>query len=63
MFTYPVELTLLLVTIIILPVINNNVWMDLFRLVNTIATINIFCLSNFAALNLIIHIIIRVLRK
>ena len=39
MFTYPVELTILFITYINIAIaINNNVWMDLFHQVNTIAT-------------------------
>ena len=44
-FIYPVELTILLITLTYL-VINNNVCMNLSHQVNTIATINIFCMSN-----------------
>ena len=32
-------------------IINNNVWMDLSHQVKTIATINIFCLSNITTIN------------
>ena len=32
-------------------VMNNNVWMDLSHQVNTISTINIFCMSNITTIN------------
>ena len=47
MVTYPVELTIFAnYHILTLLVIDNNVWMDPSHQVNTIATINIFSMSN-----------------
>ena len=50
MFTYGVELKILPITFTYL-VNNNNDGMDLSRRVNTIATINIFCMSNITWIN------------
>ena len=44
MFTYPVELTILLIVL-------TSVRMDLSHQVNTIATINLFCMSNITCIN------------
>ena len=52
MFSYPVELKRYYLSHVkIAIVINNNVWMDLSHQVNTIATINTFCMSNITCIN------------
>ena len=50
-FTYPVELNNIAYNNLTELVINNNVWMDLTHQVNTIATLNIFYLSNITCIN------------